>query len=179
MATPMGKISEIHVLTTGEIQPKQVVRNVESALMAQLDLKVDHRKISVAQTADVRSIEELQTEAEKELARHRAVIFRHMEVRPGQKPHRIEIVVRLRKRDREAESTELGMDTPKNRVETAARATAAALEQLYDDHTVALEGAKMVNAFEKCFVLVRPQRADPHRGYDSGQPANWKAPQTA
>ena len=57
VVTPLGEVSEVHVLTTSDIQPKQVVRNIESALMAQLGFKIDHRKISVAQTADVRPIE--------------------------------------------------------------------------------------------------------------------------
>src|SRR5256885_3894258 len=57
VVTPLGEVSEIHVLTAGDVQPKQVVRNIESALMAQLGMKIDHRKISVAQTADVRPIE--------------------------------------------------------------------------------------------------------------------------
>ena len=57
VVTPQGEVSEIHVLTLSDVQAKQVVRNIESALMAQLGLKIDHRKISVAQTADVRPIE--------------------------------------------------------------------------------------------------------------------------
>src|SRR5256886_6014744 len=59
VVTPLGEVSEIHVLTTNDQQAKQVVRNIESALMAQLGMKIDHRKISVAQTADVRPIEEI------------------------------------------------------------------------------------------------------------------------
>jgi len=47
---PGGPVEEVHVLTTDEIHPKQTVRNVESALQAQFDLRIDHRKISVAQT---------------------------------------------------------------------------------------------------------------------------------
>src|SRR5881296_2922362 len=61
--SPQGEISEIHVLAQTDIPPKQVVRNIESALMAQLGVRIDHRKISVAQTADVRPIEQLQEEA--------------------------------------------------------------------------------------------------------------------
>ena len=57
VVTPLGEVSEVHVLTKSDVQPKQVVRNIESALMAQLGFKIDHRKISVAQTADVRPIE--------------------------------------------------------------------------------------------------------------------------
>ena len=53
VVTPLGEVSEVHVLTRSGTQPKQIVRNIESALMAQLGFKIDHRKISVAQTADV------------------------------------------------------------------------------------------------------------------------------
>ena len=49
---PGGEVEEIHLLTTEEVSAKQTVRNVESALLAHLDLGVDHRKISVAQTKE-------------------------------------------------------------------------------------------------------------------------------
>jgi len=44
-----GGIEEIHILSTSDVSPKQAVRNVESALLAHLDVAVDHRRISVAQ----------------------------------------------------------------------------------------------------------------------------------
>jgi hypothetical protein len=47
-----GAIDEVHVLTTDAVPPKNTVRNIESALMAQLGLRVNHRKISVATTLD-------------------------------------------------------------------------------------------------------------------------------
>ena len=47
-----GDVDCIHVLTSVEVGPKQTVRNIESALMAHLGLRVDHRKISVATTVD-------------------------------------------------------------------------------------------------------------------------------
>ena len=50
VADSMGNVEAIHVLVTGDLTPKQMVRNVESALMAQLGMRVDHRKISVATT---------------------------------------------------------------------------------------------------------------------------------
>src|SRR3989454_169411 len=88
VVTPLGEVSEIHVLTTSDQQAKQVVRNIESALMAQLGLKIDHRKISVAQTADVRPIEEMQDEAVRTRAKKRVVIFQGLEVRPSERPQR-------------------------------------------------------------------------------------------
>jgi len=47
-----GEVAEIHVLTGSGRSPKQVVRDVESALMARLGVMVDHKKISVAQVED-------------------------------------------------------------------------------------------------------------------------------
>lgn len=51
-ASPAGDVEAIHVLTSVEIGPKQTVRNIESALLAHLGMRVDHRKISVATTVD-------------------------------------------------------------------------------------------------------------------------------
>lgn len=47
--TDWGAIEEVHVLTTLERSPKQIVRDVESALVARWGLRVDHKRISVAQ----------------------------------------------------------------------------------------------------------------------------------
>lgn len=51
-ATTSGEVDAIHVLTSVEVGPKQTVRNIESALLAHLGMRVDHRKISVATTVD-------------------------------------------------------------------------------------------------------------------------------
>lgn len=52
VASPTGAVDEVHVLTTETVAPRQTVRNIESALMAQLGLRVNHRKISIATTLD-------------------------------------------------------------------------------------------------------------------------------
>lgn len=44
-----GAIQEVHVLVSSNRSPKQVVRDIESALLASHGIVVDHRKISVAQ----------------------------------------------------------------------------------------------------------------------------------
>ncbi len=44
-----GKIQEVHVLSESNRQPKQMVRDIESAVMAELNIPLDHKKISVAQ----------------------------------------------------------------------------------------------------------------------------------
>lgn len=44
-----GRILEIHILALPTKAPKQLVRDIESALMARFGIPVDHRKISIAQ----------------------------------------------------------------------------------------------------------------------------------
>src|ERR687891_2752338 len=59
VTTPLGDVSEVHILAQAGLQPKQLVRNIESALLAQLGVKGDHPKISIAQTAGGRAVEAL------------------------------------------------------------------------------------------------------------------------
>src|SRR5205807_2703009 len=154
VVTPQGEVSEIHALTRNDLPAKQVVRNIESALMAQLGMKIDHRKISVAQTADVRPIEALQQDAIASRANRRIVTFKGLEVRPSGRPQRIAVRVKLGFGDKEAEMEEQGTDTVRNRVDAAARAAASCLDELLPDNSVALEGAQLIDAFDRKFVLV-------------------------
>jgi len=47
-----GEIAEIHVLSGSSRSPKQIVRDIESAFMAQFGISIDHKKVSVAQMQD-------------------------------------------------------------------------------------------------------------------------------
>jgi hypothetical protein len=49
---PDAKPTEVHVLATREKSPKQLVRDIQSVAMAQFDLEVDHRIVSVVQFDD-------------------------------------------------------------------------------------------------------------------------------
>src|SRR5688572_28156412 len=60
IASETGAVDEIHVLTSAEVTPKQTVRNIESALIAHLGMRVDHRKISVATTLENRKTSEME-----------------------------------------------------------------------------------------------------------------------
>lgn len=42
-------IQEMHVLASGQKAPRQIVRDIESLLMARFGIAVDHKKISIAQ----------------------------------------------------------------------------------------------------------------------------------
>lgn len=101
VVSPIGEVTEIHVLAQSGISPKQIVRNVESALLAHLGLKVDHRKISVAQTAEVRPIEALEGTAVKQEARRRGLLFQTLDVRTAG-PRRVRLLVTLNVEDRKS-----------------------------------------------------------------------------
>ena len=61
VASGSGSVEEIHILTTDDVTPKQTVRNVESALIAHLGMRVSHKKISVATSSEGRALPGSQT----------------------------------------------------------------------------------------------------------------------
>jgi len=152
VADGAGEIEEIHVLVTNELLPKQAVRNVESALMAQLGMKVDHRKISVAQTAEVRPMEVVEPAAAGGEASRRMLVFAQLVIE-SPRPKRVKVRVILRHGDAVCEGMEEGVDEARSRVQLAARATVKAMEQELVDAGVVLEGVRVVDAFDRRIVL--------------------------
>jgi len=153
VTTPLGEVSEIHILASSALNPKQVVRNVESALLAHLGVKVDHRKISVAQTAEVRPLEALEAGAVRERAMKRAVLFEGFTVTTAERPHRVVVAVTLSHRDEPATATEEVPDTLKSRLEGTAKATAGLLERWIDRATLVVDGVTVVDALERRTVM--------------------------
>jgi hypothetical protein len=49
VASDEGVIQEIHVLATPQKSPKQIVRDIESTIMARFGIAIDHRTVSIAQ----------------------------------------------------------------------------------------------------------------------------------
>ncbi len=159
VARPGGVIEEIHVLTEGGVAAKQTVRNVESALLAHFGLKIDHRKVSVAQTGDeqraeVKAVEELggrSTERRFLFSTHRVETERR---------HRVRIVVTVEWGDEQYEDEATGADLPRARLETTATATLRAIERAIvaqlgeGELTLSVDGVKAVGAFDGQFVLV-------------------------
>ena len=160
---PGGEIDEIHVLTTDEVTAKQTVRNVESALLAHMDLSVDHRKISVAQTKERPEVAQPAVRLLPEPpAGQRRLVFQahHVETeRSHQVRHRVEIEWNGERHVGAASAADL----PRPRLEAVSRATlsaveAALLSELEEGPgpgvTLALDGVKLVEAFDRTFVLV-------------------------
>jgi hypothetical protein len=174
---PTGEVSEVHVLTTTEVSPKQTVRNVESALLANLGMRVSHKKISVA-TSEGPAAEAIRAarytpgfgvpkvpsqtpEAPTPVAAppapkstRRKLYFEDVEVRKS-RASGMSCRVTLRRGDEMFVGEASGQETHQVRTETAARAAMAAVQQADSDgRTLAFEGARVVDAFERQFVFV-------------------------
>ena len=169
-----GEVSEVHVLTTTEVSPKQTVRNVESALLANLGMRVSHKKISVA-TSEGPAAEAIRaarytpglgmptigvvgqngapaTPAPK--SAKRKLYFEDVEVRRS-RASGMSCRVTLRRGDEMFVGEAQGQETHLVRTETAARAAMAAVQQADSEgRTLAFEGARVVDAFERQFVFV-------------------------
>ena len=165
VARPGGSIEEIHLLTTTDVKPKQTVRNVESALLAHLDLSVDHRKISVAQTQDaVTELPEpeipIHILPEPEAHESRVLFYGHSveTERSNQVKHRVEIEWNGERYTGEASAADL----PRPKLEAVATATLRAVEQAIIQNldegrqhpALSLDGVKTLDAFDRKFVLV-------------------------
>lgn len=157
-ATDSGSVDAIHVLVTGATPPKQVVRNIESALMAQLGLRVDHRKISIAATsksatpAHTPSVPAAAAQSSNLMGR--PVYFEDVEVR-GSRTRGVTCKVTLRVgAEQFVGEAEEGMQSDRSRVDTAARAALLALGMAGPVSGIfSLEGVRVMTAFEREFVF--------------------------
>ena len=173
VANESGAVDEIHVLTTAEVTPKQTVRNIESALIAHLGMRVDHRKISVATTVEQATRPAPQPaqvaaspvrgkltdsplappRSAEDVARRR-LYFEDVEVRRSRSKG-VACRVTLRKGDESFIGESEGLENERSRLELAARATLAAIRQAEgDERALALDGCKTIEAFDREFVFV-------------------------
>lgn len=162
VASATGGIDTIHVLVTVGTTAKQIVRNIESALMAQLGLQVDHRKISVATTMRRPGVDGADNPAESLMAASkvherpgREIYFEDVEVR-GSRVRGITCRVTLRSGGAlYAGEAEEGVQNERSRIDVAARATLSALGAMTNiTDRFSLEGVRGINCFERVFVFV-------------------------
>ena len=161
---PGGEVEEIHVLTTDEVSAKQTVRNIESALLAHLGLSVDHRKISVAQTKERPAAEAeapVRIVPEPALGQHRLLFHAHQV--ETERSHEVKHRVEIQWKGARYAGTASAADLPRPRLEAVGRATLGAVEQALLAEmeggsgapvTLSLDGVKVVDAFDRTFVLV-------------------------
>jgi hypothetical protein len=166
---PSGEVSEVHVLTTTEVSPKQTVRNVESALLAHLGMRVSHKKISVA-TSEGPAAEAFRAArmatpqtgmqmvpdeppVTQSMARRR-LYFEDVEVRRSRTSGMM-CRVTLRRGEEIFIGEAEGVESDRLRTETAARAAVAAVARAgIEGRSLAFEGARLIGAFDREFVFV-------------------------
>jgi hypothetical protein len=173
VAGPTGSVEEIHLLTSESVSPKQTVRNVESALMAHLGMRVSHKKISVATTSEPErargregreapaaevSAPEIETPVSRVTAVtdakwRRVLYFEDVEIRRSRLKG-VTCRVTLKKGDESFVGEADGLENERMRIELLARATLAAISQSGEARPVTLEGCQLVQAFEREFVFV-------------------------
>jgi hypothetical protein len=148
-----GRIEEVHVLTDSQVSPKQTVRNVESALIAQLGIEVDHRKVSVAQTQGSDADAAAKIIGLGQLAGVRRYLFEGYEFE-RKMPQHIVCRVRLRLDGEEYVGSAEGTDIERGRLNAAAQAVLNALELAEESEIgFALDGLKLLDAFDLPVVV--------------------------
>ena len=153
VADTEGKIEEVHVLTDSSMSPKQTVRNVESALLAQLGIEVDHRKVSVAQTQGTDAAAAGKILGIGQITGVRRYMFEGYEFE-RKMPQHIVCRVRLRLDDREYVGVAEGTDIERGRLNAAAEAVLSALEKAEEEAVgFALDGIKLIEVFDLPVVV--------------------------
>lgn len=156
-----GGIEEIHVLSSSSLGPKQIVRNIESALLAEFGLQIDHRKISIAfvRSPEIAAAPAEASEPGTAAARvaatssDRRLVLGNVNIEraTGQK---VACRVDLAYDDSVFTGEAEGPDFEKARMEVAATAALQAAQQATGNTVLlALKGIESVGAFGQSFVL--------------------------
>lgn len=165
-----GVVRDVHVLATTDLSPKQIVRNVESALLARFGIRLDHRAISVAQSATARVAEAAKSPAPAPSAAAnaapavavispapapgRGIYFEDVEVRRSRSAG-LACTVTLRAGTDRYTGEASGVETARARGELAATAAVRALAPLLSDGvTLAFESCMLVAAADREFAFV-------------------------
>lgn len=160
IADESGAVEGIHVLTGMEVPAKQTVRNIESALVAHLGMRVDHRKISVATSLEAPPERVLRSSGGNDVVTSeptlpgRNVYFEDVEVRRS-RTKGVTCRVTLRRGDETYVGEAEGVEHDRAWIELAAQAALTALMKVGGEKApLALYGAKQVDAFDREFVFV-------------------------
>ncbi len=150
-----GAIDEVHVLSSSGLGAKQIVRNIESALLAQFGLQIDHRKISIAQVReqDLPAPPPLEEPAPEPEPQPRRIILHgfHLDRRAGE---RVLCRVRLGDGENTYEGQAQGPDYAKARLEVASQAVLNALSRATEGaSTFAVEGVAQTDLFGRRFAV--------------------------
>jgi len=132
-------IDEVHVVATQDRSPKQIVRDIESLLLSNHGVRVDHKKISIAQVhgvdTDVEAGVTISAETSTDLKR-----IRFVSARSNTYGLRWEVSVELERGGIPSAATANGAGSSQNKNRLVAQATAEALNNyLGDKQAVAID----------------------------------------
>lgn len=169
-----GRVTTIHILALPAFHPKQVVRNIESALSAGLGVVVDRRLISVAQLqpgADApfagdpapAAASEARTNGhvqppQPERPRGR-LVFMSYDART-QPNHESLCRVTVRQDKEQFTGSATGNATPLGRAQAAARALFSAITEGRELDSFVLDDVAIVSSLGRTFVLVAAHARD-------------------
>ena len=156
------RLSEIHVLSDGAAAPKQIVRNIETAIKTAFDLSIDHRVVSIAVLKEGVEIEEgggieVADKGSGDGLRPSGpprVVFRKLRVL-SEEPLKCTAYVELELGDVIFEGSHRDTDTPRARVHSSALAVIEALEYLAEkEMAFYLAGLESLHVFQKDVLVV-------------------------
>ena len=145
--SPDGReIEEVHVVATFDKSPKQVVRDIESLILSNHNIRIDHKKISIAQLKDL-AVETPQAKPVEEKAKTEVERIRFVSARSNTYGLRWEVTVELERGGIPASATVNGAASRRNKTRLVAQATAEALNNfLGDKQAVAVEEVLTLDA---------------------------------
>lgn len=133
---------EVHVVSNGRRAAKQIVRDIESLLMATYNIQIDHKKISIA---------EIQDESLKK-SQHRLKLVSISQDNQGQK---VGVKVSLDNHKNIFENSTTGINTSRNIDRMLVDVTLKTVEDAYGyEDTFILEDIKVANLSEDKVVIV-------------------------
>ena len=173
-------VDEVHVVATYDRQPKQIVRDIESLILNSHNIRIDHKKISIAQLHDTGPFKvdsEREPEVEGQLAPAEvkevtdAATVKKVSPRPSREEAgerirfvsaksntygmRWEVTVELEKGGIPASAMVNGAGTRQNKARLVAQATAEALNNFLDEQqAVAIEEVHAVQGNRHKAVIV-------------------------
>jgi len=171
VANPLGRLDEIHILASPLFSPKQIVRNIESALSAGLGIVIDRRIVSVAQirrdalepamSPAMVTDDEVRAKAPvlAEGPSSPRLVFVRYDARSRTNAE-AECRVTIRRDSAEYTGSGIGAATTHGRALAAARAAFAAIAFACEGEELGLESALPVEANGKAFVLVAARALD-------------------
>ena len=158
------EIDEIHIVATSERQPKQIVRDVETLILSNHDIRVDHKKISIAQVGDldVEAVTKTKVIIEGPDQVQRTERIRFVSAASNTYGLRWEVTVELERAGIPSTATTNGAGSRQNMARLVAQATAEALNNyLGDKQAIAVDEVQVIQgAVHKMAVVTLTHLTD-------------------